>query len=90
MYLGRIVELGPVDEVFYKPLHPYTQALLNAVPTTEKLEMPKTITGEIPSMLNLPKGCYFAPRCPYATEKCKTTYPELKIINNRIVACHLY
>ena len=80
MYLGRIVEIGPREQVFGDPLHPYTQALLEAVPRMD----PKTRTkrllleGDVPSPINPPSGCPFHPRCPRATEVCKTIVPQLK------------
>ncbi|MEM0439589.1 MAG: ATP-binding cassette domain-containing protein [Sulfolobales archaeon] len=79
MYLGRIVEYGPTDEILLKPKHPYTQALIAAVPSPDPKgrwrikEVP--IIGEIPSALSIPPGCRFHPRCPYAMEKCKTNDP---------------
>ena len=76
MYAGRIVECGPVQQVFDHPSHPYTQALIASVPkmtgTTERLY---TIEGQPPSMMDLPVGCRFAPRCRYAEQRCLDTYP---------------
>ncbi|MEM2202966.1 MAG: ABC transporter ATP-binding protein [Sulfolobales archaeon] len=79
MYLGRIVEYGPTDEILLKPKHPYTQALIAAVPSPDPKgrwrikEVP--IIGEIPSAISIPPGCRFHPRCPYAMDKCKTSDP---------------
>lgn len=90
MYLGRIVEYGTVDQILNHAKHPYTQALLNAVPSIEadKLEDIK-LGGELPSPINPPKGCYFHPRCPKAMEQCKQTYPESREENGHHVSCFL-
>jgi peptide/nickel transport system ATP-binding protein len=91
MYLGRMVESGPAEEIFAKPNHPYTQALLKEIPslTVRKKDF-VAVTGEIPSPLNPPPGCHFHPRCPHATEKCKTVPPVIKqIAPLRYAACHL-
>jgi oligopeptide/dipeptide ABC transporter ATP-binding protein len=76
MYAGRIVECGPVRQVFERPSHPYTQALIASVPrlTGATGRLP-TIDGQPPSLLNLPVGCRFAPRCPYADQRCRDSYP---------------
>ncbi|BDB25571.1 ABC transporter ATP-binding protein [Cupriavidus sp. TA19] len=91
MYLGRVVESAPTEDVFAAPNHPYTQALLAEAP---KLEVGKktyvAIKGEIPSPLNPPPGCHFHPRCPYAMPRCKEEQPVLKeIAPLRFSACHL-
>ncbi|WER45580.1 ABC transporter ATP-binding protein [Cupriavidus sp. WKF15] len=91
MYLGRVVESAPTEEVFAAPNHPYTQALLAEAP---KLEVGKktyvAIRGEIPSPLNPPTGCHFHPRCPHAMPRCKAEQPLLKeIAPGRLSACHL-
>lgn len=71
MYAGRIVEDGPIQSVIKHPAHPYTQGLMNSIPTREtKNQMLKQIPGMTPSLLNLPQGCAFRPRCPYATQAC--------------------
>ena len=84
MYLGRIVELADCDELFDNPLHPYTQALLSAVPvpdpTVEEARAFRPVTGEVPSPINPPSGCVFHPRCPIAVERCKQLRPELREI----------
>lgn len=93
MYLGKMVETAPTDMLIEKPLHPYTQALLSAVPMPNPRIKRERISlkGEIPSPLNPPKGCVFHTRCPFAMEKCKTTPPENKEIDkDHFVACHLY
>jgi oligopeptide/dipeptide ABC transporter ATP-binding protein len=79
MYLGRVVEQGPVERVFANPHHPYTRALLDSVPSTDpKLRgRLRPVTGEVPSALNPPPGCAFAPRCARATEECRVAPPPL-------------
>jgi peptide/nickel transport system ATP-binding protein len=90
MYLGKIMETGPKEEVFGKPLHPYTLALLSSIPVPDpkaKLEriIPK---GEIPSPINPPKGCRFHPRCPYAQVVCSEREPQLEETEpSHMVAC---
>lgn len=78
MYLGEIIELGRTEEIFTDPKHPYTKALLSSVPEINPSENKEvlTMTGELPSPKNLPQGCKFHTRCPYVTDKCKTTMPE--------------
>ena len=92
MYLGKIVELGPAAAVFDHPLHPYTQALVSAVPVPdparEKLRQRVVLAGDPPSPLNPPSGCAFHPRCRFAVEACKATGPALEEISpGRDVAC---
>jgi len=92
MYLGRIVETAPTDDLFQHPAHPYTQALLASAP---KLEVKKisfmAIQGEIPSPLNPPGGCHFHPRCPHAMPRCQQEQPKLKeIAPQHFSACHLH
>lgn len=91
MYLGRVVEAAPAEDVFRELLHPYTQALLAEAPTLEvKKKTYVAIKGEIPSPLHPPSGCHFHPRCPLAMERCKTEAPELKHHDaQRSVACHV-
>ena len=81
MYLGRIVEIGDADEVYHSPKHPYTVSLLSAVPIpdpkTAKERQRIILSGDVPSPMNLPSGCAFRTRCPYATEKCAAECPSL-------------
>jgi len=93
MYLGRIVERGTVDEVLRSPKHPYTQALLTAVPKIEAGGAREVIRleGELPSPVNPPSGCHFHPRCPKAMPECRERYPEnFELSGTRSVACWLY
>ena len=94
MYLGRIVEIGATETIYQNPQHPYTQALLDSVPKlvldSDDLVEFAAIKGEIPSPLDLPKGCGFNPRCPHATGICGTKVPELRDIgSDQRAACHL-
>jgi peptide/nickel transport system ATP-binding protein len=93
MYLGRIVEKGPVPAIFDEPLHPYTRALRNASPVPDpkaKVAMAK-LEGEVASALAPPAGCHFHPRCPHALEVCKHVYPPwVQVSQDRCVACHLF
>ncbi len=102
LYLGRMVEFAPVEEIFEKPLHPYTQALISSVPSTDPATRGTKIilTGEIPSPRNPPSGCRFHTRCPLAIEKCAKEEPRLDLIRetdvpeeigstrDHLVACH--
>jgi len=91
MYLGRIVELAPTADLFYQPLHPYTEALMSAIPALDPDEVmkPKILEGEIPSPANPPPGCHFHPRCQYAKDICKTQVPEWREVHaGRFAACH--
>ncbi|MEF8797905.1 MAG: oligopeptide/dipeptide ABC transporter ATP-binding protein [Candidatus Bipolaricaulota bacterium] len=92
MYLGKFVEKGTVATVLDDPVHPYTQALLKAVPEPkpEMVEEIKQlpIKGEVPDAINLPSGCRFHPRCPYSQEICREEEPELREVGGREVACH--
>ncbi len=94
MYLGEIVEIGRTEQLFQSPLHPYTQSLMSSVlhPDPDKQLQEMKLTNEIPSPLNLPKGCFLAPRCPYATAECHQQHPELMERNgsDRMVACLQY
>lgn len=82
MYLGRIIEIGEIEELFSNPHHPYTKALLDAVPVPDPDQRRKepVVRGEIPSAVNPPSGCHFHPRCPHATDICKAERPPLKDI----------
>jgi len=95
MYLGKIVELGKTSEILDKPMHPYTKALIAAVPEPDPSrrlglkEVP--IIGEVPNAANIPQGCRFHPRCPYAMEKCKHEEPPMfEIAPDHYAACWLY
>ncbi len=95
MYLGRIVEIAPKERVYDEPLHPYTQALLMAVPvptrSTQKRNARMVIQGEVPSPLNPPKGCHFHPRCQHAFAPCAREQPPLQeVATGHFVACHLH
>ncbi len=92
MYLGRIVEIADSEKLYELPLHPYTEALLSAVPIPDPTVKKNRIIlkGDVPSPIKPPSGCYFHPRCPYKMTICENIYPELKDSGNgRIVACHL-
>ena len=94
MYLGNLVEVTTSKELYEHPLHPYTQALLSAIPIADprKAQERKRIKlqGELPSPLNVPEGCHFAPRCPYATEECNRSCPKLRELEKgHFVACHM-
>lgn len=91
MFLGCICEVADKDELYEKPLHPYSEFLLDAIPIADphrRNRKRKVISGEIPSPMDLPKGCCFCTRCPYATEECRSIRPELRDIGGRKVACH--
>ncbi|MBU6272185.1 MAG: ABC transporter ATP-binding protein [Betaproteobacteria bacterium] len=95
MYLGKIVEVASRDDLYREPLHPYTQALLAAIPVADAAVEARrerlVVTGEVPSALSPPGGCRFHTRCPHATERCRTEEPPL--VGNaagRTVACHLH
>ncbi|MBI4740455.1 MAG: ABC transporter ATP-binding protein, partial [Betaproteobacteria bacterium] len=93
MYLGRIVERGAVDEVLRSPRHPYTQALLSAVPSPRLDAQPEFVrlAGETPSPAKPPAGCHFHPRCAHAMPVCRERYPESRRISaTQTVCCHLY
>ena len=92
MYLGKIIELAPSDELFAHPTHPYTQALLSAIPVPKLRDRKERIIlkGEITSPINLPKACRFASRCLYATDRCRGEEPELKELSpGHWVSCFL-
>ena len=94
MYLGSVVELATSDELYANTLHPYSKALLSAVPIPDpKQEQEKKrqiIEGDVPSPINKPKGCAFSSRCPMACDKCRQSAPELREVTpGHFVACHL-
>ncbi|MFN6251092.1 MAG: ABC transporter ATP-binding protein [Acetobacteraceae bacterium] len=89
MYLGRIAELAPAESLFRRPRHPYTRALMEAIPDldmTGRVRIP--VGGEVPSPITPPTGCAFHPRCPLAGPRCKAERPELKPAGDAMVACH--
>lgn len=98
MYLGSLVEVGPSDDVYFRPLHPYTRILIASNPEpdprSERARATIPITGEIPSPVNIRAGCRFATRCPEVMDVCRTVTPELRPVTDgaheRRVACHLY
>ncbi len=100
MYLGSLVEIGPANDVFFEPKHPYTELLIGSNPEpdpmSERNRESTRIQGEIPSPINVGDGCRFANRCPKALDHCATVTPELKPLNadvdstTRLIACHLY
>ena len=94
MYLGHMMEIGPSNEVYHRPLHPYTVALLSAIPIPDpKIAKEKkriVLEGEIPSPINPPTGCVFSTRCSKATERCRRETPQMVQVGNRQVSCFLY
>ena len=91
MFLGMLCETGSTEEVFRKPLHPYTRFLMNAILVPDphrRDDRAELLAGEIPSAVNPPSGCRFRTRCPYATEQCAREAPEMKNLGERAVACH--
>ena len=93
MYLGKVVELAETERIFSEPQHPYTKALISAAPTldpTRKSEV-DAVQGELPSPLNIPRGCAFHPRCPLVFDRCRVEAPALKANEmGHLTACHLY
>ena len=92
MYVGKIAESAPTDELYFRPRHPYTAALMSAVPVADPRVRSKMIPleGDVPSPANPPSGCYFHPRCPFAVDICVTEPPVLEeIAPNHFVSCHL-
>jgi peptide/nickel transport system ATP-binding protein len=91
MYVGKIVELAPTAALFAQPLHPYTEALLSAVPVPDPKRRRQRIVlkGEVADPANPPSGCHFHPRCPYVIERCRQEEPALRQLRNGHVArCH--
>jgi oligopeptide transport system ATP-binding protein len=92
MYLGRIVEIAPARQLYTSPRHPYTEALLSAVPIPDPAVKRRRIVlqGDVPNPIHPPQGCHFHPRCPHVMERCRTEAPLLREIEpGRIAACHL-
>jgi len=90
MYAGRVVEIATVQDLFKKPVHPYTQALLNSVPTigSDAKKRLLSIEGDLPSIYNLPQGCTFAPRCDYVMQRCREEYPpEVSVESGHTSRC---
>jgi peptide/nickel transport system ATP-binding protein len=91
MYAGTMVENGTIEQLFRRPLHPYTQLLISSVPTLKQRTLPKPIPGLPPSLVEPPSGCIFHPRCPYAMEICRQQAPASREPEpGHLVACHLY
>ena len=91
MYAGRVMEYCDVHSLFKDPLHPYTQGLISALPNiNDQKDRLYVIKGNVPSLYDMPAGCGFWPRCPYATERCKTEVPDLYQIGDRKVRCFLH
>jgi len=94
MYLGKLVELGPADDVYYRPVHPYTKGLIDAVPVADPVAArgreDKGVAGELPSAINPPSGCRFRTRCPRAQELCAEQEPPLRSFSEHghLAACH--
>jgi oligopeptide/dipeptide ABC transporter ATP-binding protein len=92
MYLGRLVEYADKRTIFTNPKHPYTEALLSAVPVPDPAIKRKklVVQGDVPSPMRPPPGCHFHTRCPYAVDRCKVEVPLLRDLGNgQLVACHL-
>lgn len=92
MFLGKVCEIGDTEDIFGEPLHPYTEFLIDAVPKPDpflRKEDKQLLQGDIPSPVNPPEGCRFNTRCPYVKDICKQKEPEMRIVNNRKVACHI-
>ena len=92
MYLGKLMEVSPAEELYSKPIHPYTAALLEAIPIPDPREnrarRRTVVSGEPPNPINPPSGCVFHPRCPQANARCASERPALQSIQGVQVACH--
>jgi peptide/nickel transport system ATP-binding protein len=93
MYLGKIVELTSAQRLYEAPLHPYSQALISAIPVADprKRKARQVLQGDVPSAINRPQGCHFSSRCPKVMDRCKEQAPQLKALANEahLIACHL-
>lgn len=89
-YAGEMVEQGRVEDVYERPLHPYTKGLLECIPSLDKEKNLIPIKGRIPDLIDLPSGCIFHPRCPFSEDYCKEKRPNLKTIHERKIACHRF
>jgi oligopeptide transport system ATP-binding protein len=93
LYLGKIMELAPADQIYLEPRHPYTQSLIQAIPPADprraRARPAKALAGEPPSPISPPSGCVFRTRCPYAIEQCAQEVPELRPVGKSLAACHL-
>jgi peptide/nickel transport system ATP-binding protein len=91
MYAGRLVEISTVRDTFTDPKHPYTQALIDCLPNLENKGVFQGIPGLAPSLLRLPSGCAFHPRCNHVTDLCRSDRPEMTTLDaGRVVTCHLF
>jgi peptide/nickel transport system ATP-binding protein len=89
MYLGRLVEIADAEDLFARPLHPYTRMLLDAIPDLEMSGKARTpVSGEVPNPLDPPSGCAFHPRCPHADARCRSERPQPRTVGAAVVACH--
>ena len=88
MYLGKIVEEARTRDLFSRPRHPYTEALLQSIPTLDRSVRPRTLGGDVPSPVNVPIGCVFQGRCPYVQAECRTVHPEIREVGASNVACY--
>lgn len=88
MYLGKIVEEAKTRDLFSHPRHPYTEALLQSIPTLDRTIRPKTLGGDVPSPVNVPIGCVFQGRCPYVQAECRSVHPEIREVGASKVACY--
>jgi len=89
MYAGKVLEIGPTEKVISDPKHPYTQALLRSVPTIQAKDVFPPV-GEVPSLVNVPNGCRFHPRCPHVMDICRQQEPPLRKVGEGDAACWLY
>ena len=91
VYAGEIIEYGTIDQVFERPMHPYTKGLFDAIPKmTTDVDRLSPILGAPPDPTNLPQGCKFRPRCKYASEKCMEAVPSYQMADGHRCKCHLY